>query len=149
MPVVSGKLIDFGEIPLGVGAQVVFTASESAVSNANVFATRPVIAVPGDNGNWTVSLRPTLTARPLMYYKVSLRWLTPGDPDGGYTSIDFPEWRLYIGLEDATLSDLVDTRGTTNPYMVYVGPTEPPFKRPNLFWLKTSDGSKLYRTKAI
>jgi hypothetical protein len=120
------------------------------VNGANVFTTRPVVAVPGSNGNWTVGLRPTTTARPMFYYKVSLRWLTPGDPGGGYTSIDYPDWRLYVGLEDANLSDLVDTGGNTNPLMVYVSPTEPPFKRLNLHWLNTSGGgSTLYRTKAV
>jgi hypothetical protein len=145
MPIISGRLLDFGDFTMGVGAEVVLTPSENGVIGSNVLTTRPIVATPSENGNFSMSVRPTKRARPALYYKPSLRWLTPGDPGGGYTSVDYPDWQVHVGDEDANFADLVETKGTHNPLIVYVSPSEPPFQPPNLFWLNTSGGgTKLY-----
>jgi hypothetical protein len=146
MPVITGKLIDFGDIPMGVGAQVVFTPRKNGVDARNTFTTRPVVAVPGENGVYTASLRSSYFVRPLVGYTPSLRWLTPGDPDGGYTSVDYPNWVVYMPDYDCNFGDVVDTGDdTVNPLMVVTSPAKPPFIALNMFWLDTSNGGSILK----
>jgi hypothetical protein len=151
VPTIIGKYIDFGDITMGPGAFLRFVPTGNAVDSRNSFSKRPVRAIPGDNGNWSVELRSSYGLRPMTGYRPQFAWPIPGDLGGGYTTVDYPEWILYVPPEGGNFGDLVDTGDdTVNPLMVVTSPQQPPFIALNMFWLDTANGgSKLKRAELV
>jgi len=135
MPTVTGTLQDFNLQPLaGFRPELVFTASGAAVFRPRVFVTKPVVVSPTNLGAFTVELAATTLLRPDTWYTLAIRWL---DPQGGYTTTDFPEWKIRVPEEGGNLAELAEAEPTDR--MTWVGPNPPTGTLARyLWWIDTS-----------
>lgn len=139
MPVVTGKLTDFGlDTMPGLDPQVVFTYTDPAghptagVSRSNVLAARPVVQAPLLNGYFAAELVDTASISPAGYYSVSLEYR---DDLTRVRQRDVLPGRLYVPTGGGVLADLL--RVPANPALVWVGAEPPANPSPGSWWMET------------
>lgn len=133
MATVTGALSDFGLKPFPeLQPRLIFTPSGPSLSVSRLFATKPVIVRPFGSGSFSVELQPTTTLRPVVWYTVTVEWL---DPAGNYVSSDELSWKLFVPTAGGELSNLLET--PANPFLFWVGDTEPPNPQTGMLWLYT------------
>jgi hypothetical protein len=141
MATVTGALTDFGIQPFpALQPRLIFTPSGPAVSDARLFATKPIIVpVASGSGIFSVDLQPTDGVRPAVHYKVTIEWLMPGvDGQPGYTPADFLQWEIFVPAAGGAIQDLINA--PVNPLLFWVGETPPPVPTAGQLWLKPSTG---------
>lgn len=137
MATVTGALTDFGLKPFPeLQPRLIFTPSGPSMSNARLFATKPIIVTPFGSGSFTVDLQPTDRLRPVVWYTLTIEWL---DPAGNYVSSDHLTWKLFVPTAGGELADLLDL--PANPSLIWVGPTPPPNPQPGQMWLNSITGT--------
>jgi hypothetical protein len=122
---------------------MIFTPSSAGVFRPRIFTARPVRITPNASGSFTVDLAATTLLRPDVWYELTIRWL---DPLAGYTSTDFPGWKIRVPEEGGNIADLVDANPTS--YSSYIGADDPAkFVQPGeaTWWIDTSSNPPLLK----
>lgn len=141
MPLVTGKLTDFGLDPMLDNApRVVFTYTDGAdgqptagISRASILATHPVAVDPAYNGYIEAELIDTASISPAGYYTVSLEWR---DDKTRVIQRDVLPGKLYVPAAGGVLADLL--RVPSNPALVWSGKEPPGNPSPGTWWLNES-----------
>lgn len=138
MPVVTGKLTDFGLDPmLDNKPRVVFTYTnpagrpQSGIAKTSILASHPVIADPAYNGYFEAELMDTASISPAGYYTVTLEWR---DDETRVYRRDTLPGELYVPAAGGILADLL--RIPVNPALVWSGEEEPANPSPGSWWQK-------------
>ena len=140
MPLITGTLSDFGLNTLSdYLPTIVFTPSSVALVGGRVLATRPIHVTPNAVGYFEVELAATDTLEPTVWYEMQVRWLEPG---GGYSHIDFVDFRLHVPPQGGTLLDLLRTT-TTNRLLVIWQEAEPNPWPVGVVWANPATGDLL------
>ena len=118
---------------VGKSLMLTFTLSDPATSGASLFLTDPVVVVVGEGTN-SVVLQDNETMDQIRVYKIKATWL---DVAGGYVSVDYPDWELFVPVAGGNLASLIP-RYSNNPYMVFWQATEPNPWPVGTVWVDTS-----------
>lgn len=114
-------------LPAGVVPDVVFTPSSPTVTqDGHVVVTEPKTFTPNASGYVAADLISTdTTADPRFHYRMQIRWLNPDGYGGsGFTSIDYPNWKIRVPAGGGNLVDFTDLPARTDAF--WVGITPPP-----------------------
>ncbi len=148
MTVITFKLNDFGIasmanlaprvlfIPAGPG--IVATAPDDLLVPSKRI---PAVLDP-DGVTFTVSLFPSSWSLPVATYRMVIEWL---DSAGNFISRDAPPWEIFIPVNDANLSDIVDV--PLSAFWVWVDGTPQTEPVPGAWWLNSTTGD-LYEWEA-
>lgn len=131
MALVTFTLKDFQLESLAhLDADVVFQASEPATSFGYLLSTVRVVVPLAPNGSGVVDLVPTTTMpQKGVHYTIQIRMR---DPDGNFTYIDFPDWKLFVPSAGGNLDELMQF--PTNPSFVWVGESPPAGSPAGTLW---------------
>lgn len=149
MAIVTFKITDLtgSALPTGTLPEATFTPSEPEITiDGTVISTYPVKFKPDSAGNVTANLLTTDgVAEHGFHYKLQVRWSNPaGYQTAGFTTVDFPDWKIRVPPAGGNLADLID-----RPHLpardeaLWVGPSAPPngFVR----WFDTSGTYVVYK----
>jgi len=140
MAIVSGTLSDFGLTPLaGFQPTIIFTPSGVGVSGTRLLATRPIQVTPNPDGQFQLDLMSTDDITPATWYEVQIRWL---EPSGGYSHIDFVDWKLFVPAAGGPLGNLLRAP-SNNQLLVIWQATEPNPWPVGVVWANTTTGDLL------
>lgn len=149
MPIVTGKLTDFGLDAMRENMpRVIFTYTNPAgrpqpgIAKSAVLASHPVIANPAYNGYFEAELVDSSTISPAGYYTVSLEWRD--DATRVYRREDLPG-KLYVPAAGGILADLL--RIPSNPALVWQGAEQPGNPSPGSWWLQPNGDLAEYSGK--
>jgi len=118
---------------VGKSLKLTFTLTDPATTGASLFLTDPIVVTVADGTN-SVVLQDTETMDQLRYYRVAATWL---DAAGGYVSVDYPDWNLFVPIGGGNLSALIP-QSANNPYMIFWQETEPNPWPVGTVWVDTS-----------
>lgn len=124
-------------LPAGVVPDVIFTPSQPTITQAGqVVTTYPRTYTPAANGFVSADLISTdQVGDTRFYYTVQVRWLNPdGYGATGFTSVDFPNWKIRVPADGGSLVDFTDIPARSDAF--WVGTTPPPDGY--LFWVDIS-----------
>lgn len=121
MALVRGNVATFGLESISLAsAQLRFTPSSMAVTGTKyLLSSRPVpVTVAADgSGAFSVNLMASDATRPSIYYTIQLEAL---DAAGNFTTLEFPDWKLYVPADGGDIAALLATSLLTNAGMVWV-----------------------------
>lgn len=136
MATVTGTLTNFGLAALvGFSPRIIFAPNTVAVSPDRIMAKQPIVVPVGPSGNFSVELAATVNLRPEAWYDISIEYL---NPDGGYSSLDFAEFKLRVPTAGGDIPDLLDIPAV--PAQVWVDVNPPTSPTPGTLWLNPSTG---------
>lgn len=145
MPLVYGKLTDFGLDPLTVDEPIItFRASSAAVAGINVLSARHAVDVkPKASGDFIADLVSTWTLAPSStHYTVEISYR---DPKLARRVSEILPWRLFVPAEGGPLGDLL--RVASNPALVWTGGQPPLLPSPGTWWLDPATGDLSERSQ--
>jgi hypothetical protein len=145
MALVKGNVASFGiESVTLAGARLRFIPSSMAVTGTKyLLSGRPVTSVvaPDGSGTFEVNLVPADATRPSTYYTIQLE--VP-DAAGNFTTLELPDWKLYVPADGGDISSLLSRSLLTNSGMVWVDDDPPGNPAPATGWLVTDPNSADY-----
>jgi len=123
------------------GLELVFWLSETATQGSKLIVTREHKVAVADDGTWSVDVPDTETMGQPRHYRMRAQWRDPNafGEDRGMAGIDFPDFELFVPVAGGSLADLT-AYFTTNPYMVFYGPTEPAQWPVGAVWVNSTSG---------
>ncbi|KAB1867343.1 hypothetical protein [Microbacterium algeriense] len=145
MALVKGNVATFGLESISLAsAELRFIPSSMAVTGTKyLLSSRPVpVTVAADgSGAFSVNLMPSDATRPSIYYMIQLEAL---DAAGNFTTLEFPDWKLYVPADGGDIAALLATSLLTNAGMVWVDEDPPENPAARTGWLVTDPESADY-----